>query len=373
MLGKRRAFEGERPALSEPEVQRLAGQVAPGAQLTDLGGTMSLNVWLRTLRQGQADEADEADEAGEVDRVGGVDGLVLRVHQPFVSRVRLIALQRIRECLANEGLAVAPPLAWRGETLFRCGRGWAELEPFLANERAAPTPEAYVWMFQAMGGLHRALGGCDVAAPRPIVSTYGPPSSLLRWLPATAAAVRHDAGAARTVRWLVELIGRLRSQWIDATELPVQLVHGDVRLSNVRRSPRGGPVYFDFGFLARRPRVHDLAYSLSWMVLRPDGRGRAEEFEWRSVRDLIEAYEEAAGVTLTVAERRALVPYTVAVPLYLAAIAAYVDDPVAHLRDETRLTFLRIAEWLLAHPNGCGPIAGGRGRRVAIAGGRGGD
>jgi len=42
-----------------------------------------------------------------------------------------------------------------------------------------------------------------------------------------------------------------------------------VRLGNVRRSPAGEPVYFDFGFLARRPRIHELAYALSWILLRP--------------------------------------------------------------------------------------------------------
>jgi Ser/Thr protein kinase RdoA (MazF antagonist) len=130
----------------------------------------------------------------------------------------------------------------------------------------------------------------------------------------------------------------------------MHLVHGDVRLSNVRRTPDGETVYFDFGFLARRPRIHDLAYALAWIVLRPDGRGTAGGFAWETVPELMKAYQDTAQTRLTAVERRAVAPYIAAVPLYLAALAGYTTDPVTHLRDETRQTFLRIAEWLLAHP-----------------------
>ena len=37
-------------------------------------------------------------------------GLVLRVHQPFVSRPRLLALQEVRRRLASRGLAVPTPV-----------------------------------------------------------------------------------------------------------------------------------------------------------------------------------------------------------------------------------------------------------------------
>jgi Ser/Thr protein kinase RdoA (MazF antagonist) len=322
-----RADLAGRPSPSDPDVQRLVAEIAPGATAADLGGTMSLNVGLQPA------------------------GLVLRVHQPFVSRPRLVALQQVRRRLAEGGLRVAAPLPRHGATLFRCGGRWAELEPYLPSERPAPTPDAYRRMFDAMGALADALRELDLSVPRPVVSTYGPPSSLLRWLSVTERAVAGDPEAAESARWLRALVGRLRSRWASAAELPVQLVHGDVRLGNVPRAPDGAPVYFDFGFLAGRPRVHELAYALAWIVLRPDGRGTAEEFAWESVRRLVEAYEQAARTTLTPAERRALAPYAAAVPLYLAAIAGFMPDPVAHLRDPTRQTFLRIADWLLAHPD----------------------
>src|SRR6476469_3711060 len=72
----------DRPTLRDPAVQRLVAAVSPGAQATDLGGAMSLNARL--------------DPAG----------LVLRVHQSFVSRRRLLAVQEVRRALANLGLRV---------------------------------------------------------------------------------------------------------------------------------------------------------------------------------------------------------------------------------------------------------------------------
>ena len=204
----------DRPALIDPDVQRLLAEVAPSDTPVDLGGTMSLN-----LRLQQA-------------------GLVLRVHRALVSRARLVALQRIRQGLAAAGLLVPAPLTWRGATLFRCGERWAELEPYLESTRPEPSPDAYVWMFGAMGALHRALATLDVAVPRPTVSTYGPPTTLLRWLPAAEVAVERDSKAAATMRRVRALVLRLRALWVPANALPVQLVHGDLRLATcARRRP----------------------------------------------------------------------------------------------------------------------------------------
>lgn len=315
----------DRPTLDNPDVQRLAAAISPGARMTDLGGVMSLNARLDP------------------------DDLVLRVHQPFVSRPRLLAVQRVRRALADAGLVVPVAVDWRNATVFRCGMRWAEMEEYLPHERAAPTHDAYRWLFGAMGTLHRALAALDVAVPRPLIATYAPPGTLRRWLPVTEAAVQGDAHAAEVARFLRDLIGRLRGQWLPAHLLPVQFVHGDVRLSNVGRAPDGGVVYLDFGFLARRPRIHDLAYALAFMVYALGGHHTPERFAWHAVSRLVAEYEAAAHARLTVIERRALAPYTAAVPLYAAALAGFSSDPAGLLRE--RLPFLRLSEWLLAHPD----------------------
>ena len=128
----------------------------------------------------------------------------------------------------------------------------------------------------------------------------------------------------------------------------MQLVHGDVRLGNVAAAPGGEPVNLDFGFAAIRPRIHDLGYALSWIVLRPDDSGRAEDFQWDRLPELVTAYEDSTQTTLSPIERRALGPYMAAVPLYLASISGFIPDPVRRLLEER--PFLRIAEWVLANP-----------------------
>jgi len=313
----------DRPTLDNPDVRRLIQTIEPKSHITDLGGVMSLNARL--------------DPAGRV----------LRVHQPFVSRPRLLALQNVRQRLASQGLIVPIPLRWRGAAIFRCGNRWAELEAFIPHARPKPTLNSYSWMFQAMGALHRALAKLKLPVPRPLVATYAPPGTLRRWLPITEAAAHADPEAADIAQLLRDLVRRLRGQWLPASQLPVQLVHGDVRLSNVCQTPNGAPVYFDFGFLACRPRIHDLAYALAYMVLALNGHPPPREFAWPSLAGLIEAYESAAASRLTPAERKALIPYTAAVPIYHAAIGGFSNDPVRQLRSAR--PFLRLSEWLLEH------------------------
>jgi len=78
-----------------------------------------------------------------------------------------------------------------------------------------------------------------------VIATYAPPATLRRWLPITKAAVQDDPKARDSLQLLRQLMRRLRSQWLPATELPAQLVHGDLRLGNVCRAPTGETIYFD--------------------------------------------------------------------------------------------------------------------------------
>src|SRR3954462_2923558 len=87
--------------LNDLDVQRLAAAISPESHTTDLGGVMSLNVRL--------------DKAG----------VVLRVHQKFVSRRRLLALQEVRHHLADQGEIVPLPVHWNHSTVFRCRNRWA--------------------------------------------------------------------------------------------------------------------------------------------------------------------------------------------------------------------------------------------------------
>jgi Ser/Thr protein kinase RdoA (MazF antagonist) len=326
----------DRPSLYDPHVQHLIAAISPQSHATDLGGMMSLNVRLDS------------------------SGLVLRVHQPFVSRQRLLAVQEVRRRLAGQGLVVPTPVCWNHTKVFRCKNRWAELEAYLPHERLTPALDAYAWLFRAMGALHGALRDLDLAVPRPLVATYAPPGSLRRWLPVTETAVQGDPDAADLARLLRALVQQLQRQWLPATELPVQLVHGDVRLSNVCRTADGRAVYLDFGFLARRPRIHELAYALAFMLLALDGHRSPDSFAWECIPRLVEDYEATANVRLTPAERRGLAPYTAAVPLYAAALDGFTENPVEKLR--SRLPFLHLSAWLLAHPTAFLAFPARRGR-----------
>jgi len=274
--------------------------------------------------------------------------LVLRVHQPFISRQRLLAVQQVRQKLAGVGLVVPVALQWQNTMVFRCGNRWAELEKYIPHKRAEPTLASYSWLFQALGTLHRTLATLTLTVPRPLFATYAPPSSLRRWLPITETAVQDDVEATSTARLLRTLINRLDRQWLPAPQLTQQLVHGDIRLSNVGQSQEGKAVYLDFGFLAYRPRVHDLAYTFAFMLLALQAHQAPEHFAWQSIPHLLEEYEYTANSHLTIPDRKALLPYMAAVPLYAAALAGFSNSPKELL--QKRLPFLRLSEWLLAHP-----------------------
>lgn len=302
--------------------------------MADLGGTMSLNLHLPA------------------------QDLVVRVHPRFVTAERLLALRRLRSGLADRGLVVGEPQLVDVAEIVDLGGRLAEAERYVEHTKPPATWESYLWMYRAMGALHAAIeAGVPHEVPEPAVATYGTPEDLDVYVARTADTVKADPEAAEIAAWVCRLIDLLRGQWIDPGLLPGQLIHGDIRLGNVAETPAGEAAYFDFGFAAHRPRVHDLAYSLSWIVLRPDGRGRAESFDWGLVQELVSAYEDASASRLTPIEWSAVGPYVAAVPLYLAAIAGETPDPAAHLRGE--VPFLRIAEWLLVNKP---PLGGSRSR-----------
>lgn len=189
----------------DPAVQHLLDDIDPNASVSDLGGTMSLNLRLEPK------------------------GMVLRVHQPFVSRPRLAALQRARQFLADKGLVVPVPVGHDGSRILRCGQRWAELEPYLPQRQPDTTIDSYCWLFAAMGRLHRSLVLLDIRMPRPMVATYAPPGSLRRWLRVTVAAAHRerDDSVHQVPEQAMVLLPSLERQWIPASHLPNQFVHGD--------------------------------------------------------------------------------------------------------------------------------------------------
>lgn len=276
-------------------------------------------------------------------------GLVLRVHAQFEEPARVHALRALRRQLDAHGLIVGLPELLLGEEILVIDGRVAEVETFVEATKPDPTWDSYVWMYDAMGRLHRVInqGLSRLELPVPRVATYAAPAELRKWLNTTSAAVSNDEHAATIAAQVTAMVDDLERQWTPTERLPQQVVHGDIRLGNVTRSVTNDAVFFDFGFSARRPRVHELAYSLFWIVLKPDDSGRPEDFDWMRVAELIEAYETALGDHLEDIERRALGAYLAAVPMYFAAIASYTPDPCDRIKQEIRS--LEIARWVLDH------------------------
>lgn len=303
------------------DVLELADQISAGSPRIDLGGWTSLNLYLRSA------------------------GVVLRVHGRFITPRRVRSLRRIRRQVADAGLLAAAPQTWNGHDLLSCAGRVAELETFVPHAVPPPNWDTYRWMYAGMGRLHRAMRGADIDVPRPVDSLYAPPSTLRRWMTVTRPAVCRDPQTREVAQMIDRLVRSLRTQWVPATALPNHLIHGDLQLGNVG-AVGDQMLHLDFGCAAVRPRIHDLATALAWIL---HAHPPPDTFAWHRIPDLIACYEDAAHTTITPIERAALGPYLTTVPLYLSAIAGYLDDPVDHLHDDDRRKFLGIADWVLAH------------------------
>jgi len=297
------AAEGRAP-LGDEDVQHLLSQIAPGSPVTDLGGEDSLNLRLDTT------------------------GLVLRVHKPPMTSRRLNAEHQLRLGLAQQGLLVPATVTWDGQSTFRCGARWAELEQYLDLRWAPPGQVTNSWLFTAIGHLHRALSSLTTSLPRPLTQSWTTPNTLRRWLNLNTAAGVESLQDPQAVAELSDLARRLQRRWVPAARLPSQLIHGDLHGGNVMQDPHRAAVYLDLTGIAYGPRIHDLAYAIAnlsfWSSM--DQSVSADSFAWTQVPQLIDAYEHGAGWKLSSLEREALPAYIAAVPLYLD-ICDWSDQP----------------------------------------------
>lgn len=162
-------------------------------------------------------------------------------------------------------------LAVDGGTVLRCGTHLAEVDAHVEAERLHDA-ESYRWLFEQLGTLHRALADADM--PNAVTATWAPPSSLRRWLARTAGASapgQRVAGPMPTD----SPVGPCHRASLDLPPVfPQQVVHGDVRLSNLRADAgRTHARPLDLG--SPRPRVHDLSYALARLMTLARGARRA--------------------------------------------------------------------------------------------------
>lgn len=306
----------DRPGIDHPDVRALAHSISPCDRPIDLAGTMSLNALLPTA------------------------ALVLRVHQPFVSRHRLRFEQAVRTRLREYGLLTPVPVSFHGTTILGCGSRLAEIEPFIRHSKPPHNEASYLWLLGEMGRAHRHLSRIEFQPVGSPAATYAPPGSLARWLSATIPALSISERGTEHGERLRKLANAVRGHWVPARNLPEQIVHGDFRLGNIVRDDSNRTVFLDFGFMNRRPRVHDIGYALAFMILALGRQNVGIEL----IERLIDAYGASSEISLSPLEIEALPASAASVMLHAAAHDGYTADPLANIGRRQR--FLDVAEWI---------------------------
>jgi homoserine kinase type II len=82
-------------------------------------------------------------------------------------------------------------------------------------------------------------------------------------------------------------------------------VHGDFWDNNVLFASNRIAAVLDFGFMAERPRVDDLALPF-WFYLLEPGRGLPTSADQKVLRELIDAYDGASRAPLSTIERQSI-------------------------------------------------------------------
>jgi Ser/Thr protein kinase RdoA (MazF antagonist) len=194
-----------------------------------------------------------------------------------------------------------------------------------------------------MAEVHVRLGRFRGKTTRALAATWAPPGSLRRWSAVTEAALSGTTAGGEAAQRLHALVNFVRRDWTRPANLPCQVLHGDFRLGNACTTDDADTLVLDFGFADARPRVHDIAYSMAFMML---GLGE-DMWDISRMSPMIESYNLGAEVSLSVQEMRAIPAHVVAVLLHAIAHDGFTADPLAQL--SRRFPFLDLAEWITGH------------------------
>ncbi|WP_202879607.1 phosphotransferase [Serinicoccus kebangsaanensis] len=276
--------------------EQLAAEVAERFRLgpvhgwSDLGGTSTTNLRLQ------------------------LDGppVVARVHPSSTSKDRVRAMRMAKDAVARAGVPTATgrPAA-DGSMAVALGDGRiAEVEAELRWDTPMKTPALLSSGFGALATVHDALR----QAPLPQAASQVDQANHVGALDVPAAVA---PGIARVRRWAdptltdyadraqrhLDVVHGLERELVQGQL--VHVVHGDFWDDNVlfRGDELVGVV--DFGFMARRPRVDDLALT-TWFWLLEPASGPPGPPQVGLVAAWLRSYDAAAEIPLSAGERRAL-------------------------------------------------------------------
>ncbi len=219
-----------------------------------------------------------------------------------------------------------------GARSARAGGRLVEVERFVPQDGRMNTPQRLARGLPILGRIHTLLADVVDVSPAGLAVEFANHIEPGDVLPATRT------GTARIKRWhptpserrmageaerLAELVAAGEAAL--AAGLPRQLVHGDFWDDNVFFRGQSPVFVADFGFMAERARIDDLALTLYYadteLGLTTSGDRIA------ALRPLVRAYASGLGSPLTDAEREAL-PWAIArQPLWgIGGWVALLDD-----------------------------------------------
>lgn len=239
-------------------------------------------------------------------------GVVARVHPRSTSPERLAAMQAARCAVAAAGIPTVTPISLGHRAGFaRLTNGClVELEPLLRWDTRMNTETLVERGFGVLAAVHDVLRRADL----PAAATTAPYANYID--PLTAVEASHR-GVRRIHGWRdrqlsefaaaalaqIETVERLEEPLRDAQQ--PQVVHGDFWDNNVLFQGDELVGVIDFDFMARRPRIEDLALTAYFLFLQP-GRGLPARTDAEVLRRLANAYDRRAGVPLSADEKAAL-------------------------------------------------------------------
>lgn len=238
-------------------------------------------------------------------------GFVVRVHAADTSAARLTAMQAARRAVLDAGIPAVPPLSTSdGHTFVTSPDGrLVEVERYVAWDARMNTVPLLETGFALLARTHDALRTATlpaaaetavranhIAAAHAAEATHRGAERIRSWgdpaLSAYADAVSAHIGVVAAAEALL-------------ADLPTQVVHGDFWDDNVLFGDAEPAAVLDFDFMAKRPRIDDLALTAYFYFLEP-GMPPPGEAARNQLRRFVDAYDSAAAVPLSAAERAAL-------------------------------------------------------------------
>lgn len=243
--------------------------------------------------------------------------LVARVHGRGTTTGRLGAIQSARRAAAAAGIPVVLPFAAPdGSDYVLLTSGLlVEVEPHAVHDDRMNRMPLLERGFGVLGRLHDALRTADLPAAAAVTAH----ANSLAAEESVEAARR---GRARITRWGqpdLTAFGERAVRHLETvaageealrTAQRQQIVHGDFWDNNVLIHRGEVVAVIDFDFMARRPRIDDLALTAYFFLLEPPLTLPSAD-DRRAIVSMVEAYDRGTHQPLS-ADERAAIPLAIA-------------------------------------------------------------